>query len=199
MIESVLKNIQRELRKKISSKDVQISIASLSKDESEMTEGIVMTLLHIEEEASVKQPMPKYNVGVEKILVEVDGGKEEITNVTRTRKSNPELLINLYLMFSAQDKDYPTALKNISSVIRAFQSKDVIGSGLKDEEGKDITYKMSLMPMTMEQSLSVWQTFGAKPMPSVVYKVRAVVVDEEKPSADVKLVKTITKTVENKS
>lgn len=199
MIESVLKNIQRELRKKISSKDVQISIASLSKDESEMNEGIVMTLLHIEEEASVKQPMPKYNVGVVKYQEEADGGMEEKTKLERKRNSNPELLINLYLMFSAQGKDYPTALKNISSVIRAFQSKDVVGSGLKDEEGKEITYKMSLLPMTMEQSLSVWQTFGVKPMPSVVYKVRAVVVDEEEPSVDVKLVKTITKSIENKS
>lgn len=131
--------------------DTQIKVSSLSKDETEPLEGIIITLVHIEEESSVK-PQSAYDP------------------VAKKEYKNPALLINLYVLISAQDKDYETAVKNISSVIKAFQANSTIAfDGDMDNQLRVELYKASL-----EQNLNLWQTLGCKIMPSVMYKIKMI-------------------------
>lgn len=126
-------------------------VSYVSKDETESSEGIFITLIHIEEESSVK-PQSPYDP------------------VLKKEFKNPALLLNLYVLISAQDKDYATALKNISSVIKAFQANSIIPF----DDDKDNQLRVELYKISLEQNLNLWQTIGSKMMPSVIYKIKMI-------------------------
>ena len=152
MIYDVINKVQEYLKTyfaEVKNQRDAVKISALSKEGEDDPSGVVMTLLHIEEESSLK-PQSVY----------VGRGEKDY--------KNPALLLNLYVLFSAQDKDYGTALKNISTVIEAFQANSVINSGAVDK--KD--FVICMHQMNMEQNINMWQTIGSKLMPSVVYKVR---------------------------
>ena len=152
MIYNVLNKVQEYLKTyfaEVKNQRDAVKISALSKDGEDDPSGVVMTLLHIEEESSLK-PQSVY----------VGRGEKDY--------KNPALLLNLYVLFSAQDKDYGTALKNISTVIEAFQANSVINSGSADK--KD--FVISMHQMNLEHNMNMWQSIGSKLMPSVVYKVR---------------------------
>lgn len=154
-----------------------IYVAPIGRDENMDKSGIYITLLHIEEETSTKQQIPV---------------------ATRSYSmKKPEMMVNLYVMFSAHDSSYDNALQYISWVLQAFQSSTVIpGSGenevvanvdenpdieaTKDAEQESLlkvsyeteALRMSIHQMTMDQMSNLWQTLGAKMMPAVIYKVR---------------------------
>ena len=136
-----------------------VELSAIERDNDAEKAGIFITLLHIEEETSMKQQTPSYSVS------------RSFTSPYACANSQPEMYINLYVMFSAQDRNYETALRNISFVIHALQSNSVISTG----KGSD-TLKLSLHQMTMDQNTNLWQTLGAKLMPSVIYKVRMLTV-----------------------
>ncbi len=155
-----------------------IYVAPIGRDENLDKSGIYITLLHIEEETSTKQQIPA---------------------ATRSYSmKKPEMMVNLYVMFSAHDTtSYDHTLQYISWVLQAFQSSTVIpGSGenevvtnvdenpdieaTKDAEQESLlkvsyeteALRMSIHQMTMDQMSNLWQTLGAKMMPAVIYKVR---------------------------
>ncbi|MCD6066910.1 MAG: hypothetical protein K0S33_1736 [Bacteroidetes bacterium] len=90
--------------------------------------------------------------------------------------------LNLYLLFSASfnEKLNTEALKFISAVIAFFQSKPVftsqntanLGAGLEK-----LTFEIS--NLTVQEQSNLWSTLGAKYMPSVLYKVRVVTIDQQ--------------------
>lgn len=173
-----------------------VYVETIGRDMNPDKSGIFITLLHIEEETSMKQQMPV---------------------ATRSfSKDKPEMMVNMYVMFSAQDSSYDHALQNISWVLQAFQSATVIPGdnetkemvtevehlSLKNdgtrrtsddnlEEKLDIeatkedekesllkvsyekeALRMSIHQMTLDQMTNLWQSLGAKMMPAVIYKVR---------------------------
>lgn len=155
----------------------EIYVAPIGRDENQDKSGICISLLHLEEETSTKQQIP--------------------TATGWFALAKPEMVVNLYVMFSAQGSSYDLALQNISWVLQAFQSSTVIpgssenevvvnvGEDLDVEATKDaeqesllkVSYetealRMSIHQMTMDQMSNLWQTLGAKMMPAVIYKVR---------------------------
>lgn len=146
MVSTVFNYIKAYLEAALLDEVDSISIDSLSKNDDQLKEGIVMTLLNIEEEVSVMPQVPDYK--------------------NEKKYKNPDLLLNLNILFSAQDKEYSTALHNISLLLKIFQKTKV----LKDEYGNE--YRLSLCPVSLDQNLNIWQTLGSRMMPSVIYKVR---------------------------
>lgn len=111
-------------------------------------------------------------------------------------KVNPEIKLNLYVLFSANFQDnYSEALKFISYVIRFFQAKNVFTTantpGLSSEVEKLI---VELHPMSFEQQNYLWGMIGGKYIPSVLYRFRLLVVQEDVPVVGVE---EITKIKEN--
>ncbi|MEY3194346.1 MAG: hypothetical protein RIQ78_443 [Bacteroidota bacterium] len=119
---------------------------------SQIENKIVITLLNVEEEKSIRNGQLQAYAGM-----------------------NPPLFINLYVLFSAnfQDTNYPEALKFISSVITFFQGKNVFDRMntplLSDNVDKIV---LEFVNTDLQQLTNLWGMVGAKYLPSVVYKVK---------------------------
>jgi hypothetical protein len=96
--------------------------------------------------------------------------------------ANPEIKLNLYLLVAANPgtnaTSYDTALKRLSAVITYFQGTSYFDK--TDYPALDpIEYLIvELYSLSFEQQNQLWASFGGKYMPSVVYKVRLVVIDK---------------------
>ena len=87
----------------------------------------------------------------------------------------PELKLNVYVLFGANFKLHDEALKFLSLVLLYFQSRAFTSEqypGLAQRIGK-IT--VELQSLAYDQLTQIWAFIGGKQLPSVVYKVRMVV------------------------
>lgn len=96
-------------------------------------------------------------------------------------KINPAVFLNLYLLVSANynAENYLEALKMLSAVIQFFQSSMVFTSSAYpdlDSSIERLTFEIYNIPV---QELShIWSGIGAKYVPSIVYKVRMIGIQE---------------------
>ncbi len=130
--------------------------------EGEESSGIIITLVNIEEDRISKNPDGIYR------------------NVDTVVKSNPKILLNLYVLFSINLSGYDTALSRISNVIQCFQSTNFFTKSKFPSLDTNIEkLHMELYTMNFEQVNHLWSTLGGKYLPSVLYKVRMVVISDE--------------------
>lgn len=96
--------------------------------------------------------------------------------------ANPELRFNLYVLFAAHfnNLNYGEALKFLSHTIRFFQARNVFDAkdypSLKDEIERLV---VDLYTQPMDQQSQLWQALGGKFLPSVMYKVRLLSINEQ--------------------
>ena len=77
------------------------------------------------------------------------------------------------------DKNYPEALKFISSVIEFFQGKSLFthqNTPMLSENANRLTVQM--VNMDLQQLSNLWGNIGAKYIPSVIYKIRMLTYNE---------------------
>ncbi|MBG6132816.1 hypothetical protein IWQ47_004354 [Aquimarina sp. EL_43] len=123
--------------------------------------GIVITLVNIEEDRISKNPDGIYRQG-DKVI-----------------RSNPEILVNLYVLFSA-NLTYTTALSRISSVIQCFQSNNFFTVPKFPSLDEDIMkLHIELYTMNFEQINHLWSTLGGKYLPSVLYKMKLIPISDK--------------------
>src|SRR5687767_7495345 len=95
--------------------------------------------------------------------------------------ANPEIKLNFYLLVAANPGtttvSYDAALKRLSEVITYFQGTSYFDK--TDYPSLDpIEYLIvELYSLSFEMQNQLWASMGAKYMPSVVYKVRLLVID----------------------
>lgn len=125
-------------------------------------------------------------------LVQIEEDKINMSNSTQIEYTDngaqfykAPVKLNLYILFSAstsdgQEKNYKEALKRISRVIAFFQSKSVFTSSntprLDPAVGK---LTAELFNMSMEEQNHLWSMLGGDYRPSVLYKFRALLVQEK--------------------
>ncbi len=93
----------------------------------------------------------------------------------------PPLYLNVYVLFSAyfSSGNYPEALRFLSFTIGFFQHKNVFtksntpGLDLKIDK---LTFEIT--DLNPDKLSNIWTTLGAKYMPSVLYKMRMLNIDE---------------------
>ena len=115
----------------------------------------------------------------------------------RVAHVNPELKLNLYILIVANFNTYETGLKFLSGAIRFFQSENVFtGENTPDLDPSIQKLIVDLFPLNFEQQNHLWGALGAKYLPSVLYKVRlltiqeAQAIDDQAPVSELKLVGT---------
>lgn len=127
---------------------------------------IGLSVINIEEERTVKTHLPQHSYL---------NGQHVI--------SAPELKLNLYLLFSANFKFYEEALKYLSLILTYFQSCPSFTHeafpGL-DPGIEKLT--LELQSPSFEQWNQIWGCNGGKQLPSVIYRVRMVILQPEAPS-----------------
>ena len=127
---------------------------------------IGVALINVEEERTVKTQLPQPTY--------VEG---------RQVLREPEIKLNLYLLFAAYFKAYDQGLKQLSLVLTFFQSRPVFTRarypGLDPRIEK---LGVDLMSLGYEQLNQVWTFVGAKYLPSAVYRVRLVALQDDEPA-----------------
>ncbi len=147
-------------------------------DKDNISNGVYISLLYAEEEKTLR------NNSYMQTYYKDNNPSNDIEGY---RKVNPKLYMNLYVMIMST-VSYLEALKQISRIISAFQSKNVflsnreVVSGNKttiiNEFGSDKNLLDKLVfeinTLTFEQNNSLWQTLGGKIYPYIIYKVKVV-------------------------
>jgi hypothetical protein len=105
---------------------------------------------------------------------------------------NPPTEIDLFILFVANNSDYPTALRDLSDVIEFFQSNSVFDSQKYPSLNASVTDPINktwqlidrlvfkLVSLTFEQQNNLWGMLSSKYMPSAVYRVKMLTVFETK-------------------
>lgn len=141
------------------------SVPDLSKDNGAAVpaQPVTLTLVRVEEERSAR-------VQVATRRRPEDDAIEE---------AHPEVKLYLYLLISAAAKDYGDALKYLSAVVGFFQARPVLDRA--STPGLDPALeklRVELYTQSFEEQNHLWGTLSLRYVPSVLYRVRLVVIQE---------------------
>lgn len=93
--------------------------------------------------------------------------------------SNQPLSINLYVLFAANFNDYNESLKFISSTINFFQANYVfLRKDHPEMGGQSERLVFELLKTDYQNAHYLWNALGAKYIPSMVYKLRMLTINE---------------------
>ena len=142
--------------------------------ENSLNDGLILSIINIEEEHAGKN----------------------MNNLVRSKNQvlykNPAIHLNLYLLFSANINNYNEALKQLSWVIKFFQAQHVFSHQNSPSLPPELNILyFKLHPINFEQAFNFWGALGGKYIPSVLYKVRMLTVDQEVIKGDTSLIKEV--------
>ena len=122
-----------------------------------------ISLINIEEDRISKSP--------ENFVRALDG--------SITYKS-PKIFLNLYLLFAVNLSSYPESLKRLSYIIQFFQHQNVFTplSTPSLPEGVDELI-LDLMTLSYQDLNNLWGILGSRYLPSVMYKLRLISINED--------------------
>ena len=144
--------------------------------QGELTNRIVITLVNIEEEKTLKNE-PQYI---------------KSAPAAPYQRVRPPVFLNLYLLFTCTHTDYATALTMLSRLIGFFQVKNTFpdsSPAVPFPAGLN-KITLDLHSLTTEQLNHLWGIMGSKHLPSALYKLRLTPVQESVP-APVEVVETV--------
>lgn len=122
-----------------------------------------LTLFQVDEERSLRSQPP------ERVVL---GGRELTVP--------PELKLNATLLVSAHFEHYDQALRLVSHVLNFFHGRPLFAPGDSPglPEGVD-RLSMDLLSYGPEQNRQLWACLGARHLPSLVYRMRLVLLQEQ--------------------
>ena len=92
----------------------------------------------------------------------------------------PELRLNLYLLMVAKFSDNREAWKQLHEVIAYFQAHPFFNADNAPDIPQDVhKLVLELVSMSFSEQNEIWSTLKAPYHPSVLYKIRALIVQEE--------------------
>lgn len=145
------------------------NIALFESNQDADLEGIIITLVNIEEESTLKN--------VKAVRPNALGGVDYI---------NPPVYLNLYVLFCTNfPGNYADALHRLSGIIRFFQIQNTFSTGTaanltapitgnEPEDLSQLKLTLELYTLTFEQINHLWGALGGRQLPFAMYKVRLV-------------------------
>ena len=173
MIKEALSFLEKELKNYLAAKlnsgsEEIIKVGNIAKvldgdgDTATNAARALISIVNIEEDRLSKSP-DNYRRSDDKIVYK-----------------NPKIYLNLYLLITAKQTDYSEALKVLSFIIQFFQHKyvfDTQNSPLLDPKIERLV--LDLHTLNFEQMNHLWGILGGKYVPSVLYRMRVVSIEEE--------------------
>ena len=124
-----------------------------------------LTLFQIDEERALREQLP------ERTIV---GGREVVLP--------PPLRLNLVVLFAGRFQQYDQALRTLSQLMAFVQARPLHTPAESPGLPAGIErIAMELLSWTPEQLNQMWACFGAKHLPSVVYRLRMVTLQDSEP------------------
>lgn len=117
-------------------------------------------------------------VNIEKETTQTANGKSFAASLGNMA---PPLQLNIYVLFSAyfSSGNYPEALRFLSFTIAYFQYKSVFNhSNTPGLDPKIEKLIFEIIDVNPDMLSNIWSALGAKYMPSVLYKMRMLNIDE---------------------
>ena len=141
---------------------------------SKLEDKVAMTLLKLEEELTLKN-VPNYKI-----------------KDNKTEYSNPPVHLNLFIVISANCETYEKSLRSISRVIQFFQGKKIFTSGNTVYNRTNVSldvldqfrFIVELYTPGFEELNHIWGILGGRQLPSVIYKVQIVQIEQDKKLAE---------------
>ncbi len=141
---------------------------------SESKSKIILSLVNVEEDNVMKQ-QENFSRAEGRILYK-----------------NPKIFLNLFILFTTNATSYPDSLKKLSMVMQFFQANPVFDSLTSPNlDAKIEKLLVKMHSLSFEQLNHLWGVLGGKYMPSVLYKVTQVVIDEDATSGEAAYIKEI--------
>ena len=174
MIDKALEAIRKDLHGYLTlipglkvTSDTYVNLSNVAKPDGAIAipqESLGLSLVNIEEERVLKS-QKAFETGP-------DG---------RVSHLNPEIKLNLYLLISANFSIYSTALDFLSRAIGFFQGKQVFNHDNTPALPQSVEKLLvELYTLNFEQQNHLWGALGAKYIPSVMYRVRLIAIQEGK-------------------
>jgi hypothetical protein len=160
--------------KKISGLENKLNLSNITNNEGKtIIKDLGLTLVNITEETIGK--------------AQVQYRKQDNNSIYSV---NPELKLNLFLLFTANfgdnDSSYRESLKFLSYIIQFFQAKNVFHHKNSPELDERIDKLiLEIYSLSFEQQNYIWGSMGAKYLPSVMYKVRLLTIQEDETKSEV--------------
>ena len=141
---------------------------------SKLEDKVAMTLLKLEEEHTLKN-VPNYKI-----------------KDNKAEYRNPPVHLNLFIVISANCDTYEKSLRSISRVIQFFQGKKIFTSGNTVYNRKNVSldvldqfrFIVELYTPGFEELNHIWGILGGRQLPSVIYKVQIVQIEQDKKLAE---------------
>jgi len=142
-----------------------VTMANVAKEDGTIdipNNNLGLSLVNIEEERIVRDVVP-----------------HRINPDNSISHLNPEIRLNLMVLFVAHFNDYKTSLQYLSGLVRFFQRKAVFTPDNSPTMPVGLErLVVELQQLNLEQQNNLWAAIGAKYLPSLLYKVRAISVQE---------------------
>lgn len=144
-------------------------------------DSVGLSLLNIEEEKSLKMAGMLRNNRAE----------------SHTEFVKPPITLNLQLMFTAFFNNYAESLKHISYIMGCLQTKPVFDKtntpAMSGIDTPKLVFELNTLPL--QEQHYIWSMIGLRYLPSIVYKVRMLMIFEEDIAGSVANVAEITTSV----
>lgn len=126
---------------------------------------IVFFLLNLEEESAIKNNISRSSTH----------SAESFT------QRKPRIHLNLKLLFCANftGKNYVEGLRYLTSLIQFFQQNNRIETRFSGKEANSNRILFELSKLNYNDMSHVWSTIGSKLMPSALYTVRFISIDDK--------------------
>jgi hypothetical protein len=172
MLDTALEFLQDELKVYLHTQtgsEVKVEMSKLADEAGKYAfelDSIAVSIINIEQDCTFKAQLSQhtYSNGQHVVL-------------------EPELKLNLYVMFAANFKQYNLALKYISYVLTYFQSHPSFTSIEYPALDRSIEKLVPhLQSPSYEQLNQIWGSIGAKQLPSVIYKIQMISIQSMVPT-----------------
>jgi hypothetical protein len=152
------------------------NIANIGDEKNDLQNKIVLTLLKMEEEKSLK-----------------NGTFYKKTSGDTFNKHHPAVYLNLYLLLAITKKNYREALQLLSDCITFFQHNKVFTGQVSEGVEGDGEFRLTveLHDINFQEVFEMWSNLGSKQFPFVIYKVRLLRFLETKAIEEVVPIKTV--------
>jgi len=154
--------------------NVSLALDNTLTAENSLAGKAILSLVNIEEDKVAKQQ------------------ENYVRTDTSTKYKSPPLYLNLYILFSVNKPEYDDCLKWLGHIMQYFQHQQVFTPVTHPNlDPKIPKIVVDLFSLNFEQVNHLWSTLGGKYMPSVMYKIRQVSLDENLTVSESGFIKTI--------
>lgn len=178
MISSVLIFLKDKLNKHLSAKSeiadgsAEEMVVFVSDDKvdpiSFKMQAVSVLLINLEEEKTLRDP-DRY-------------ARQTASGIHQ--RSQPDIHLNLYVLFAVRFSQYEQGLSYLSLIIRYFQANPVFNHQNAPELSADIEQLvLELITLPLSEQNDLWNALRTTYRPSVLYKVRTLVIQDENADA----------------